>query len=209
MKVALRIVALCLLVAGALWASAWIRDALEMELMPHNEALMHRMIVTGLLLLFALMALPFLPGAEVGLALLSAFGAAIAPAVYLTVVLALITAFAVGRLVPINKTAQLLRNMRMTRAANFLDGLSDVPPEEILDHILKNSPASPMRALIRFRYVLIIFLINTPGNFVIKDGGGIALVAGLSRCFHPFAYFVAIAIAVLPVPLMATLIGPD
>ena len=51
-----------------------------------------------LLLYTVLLALPFVPGAEIGLALLVVFGAVMAWPVYVATVLALSIAFAVGRL---------------------------------------------------------------------------------------------------------------
>jgi hypothetical protein len=45
-------------------------------------------------------------------------------------------------------------------------------------------------------------LFNLPGNTIIGDGGGIALIAGMSRLF-PFPKFVfLVCVAITPVPLL-------
>jgi len=193
------------LISSAFWISASIRDALDLEIMPHNEALMHKIIIVSLACYFILMSLPFLPGAEIGLTLLTVFGGAIAPAVYVATVLALALAFALGRLVPIATTARILRRLGQRRAADQLSRLDGVPNDQILDTVLSGTPARPLRGLIRFRYLVVMLLINTPGNIVVGGGGGIALVAGLSRCFHPIGFLTSVALAVLPVPLAAVL----
>ena len=84
---------------------------------------MHKIIIVSLACYFILMSLPFLPGAEIGLTLLTVFGGAIAPAVYVATVLALALAFALGRLVPIATTARILRRLGQRRAADQLSRL--------------------------------------------------------------------------------------
>jgi hypothetical protein len=44
-------------------------------------------------------------------------------------------------------------------------------------------------------------LFNLPGNVVLGGGGGIALLAGLSRLYAPLPMAVTVALAVAPVPL--------
>lgn len=58
-------------------------------------------VLTALLLAYALLiAVPFMPGVEIGISLLLLKGAAIAPFVYLATILGLLLAFAAGRLLP-------------------------------------------------------------------------------------------------------------
>jgi hypothetical protein len=51
--------------------------------------------------------------------------------------------------------------------------------------------------------------INLPGNIVIGGGGGIALMAGLSRLFSPSGFVVTVAIATLPIPLAWLIFGEN
>ena len=46
--------------------------------------------------------------------------------------------------------------------------------------------------------------LHIPGNALVGGGGGIALLAGLSGLFAPLPTILAFAVAVSPVPLMAT-----
>ena len=191
----------------ALWLSTWVRQALDLELVPQNEVLFDRIILISLLSLFVLVALPFLPGAEIGVALLTAFGATLAPVVYLTVVLALMTSFLLGRTVPLTTLARLCDLARLGRASAYLRRLGEVPRDQVLAHVLEGSATGPVRHLLRFRYLLLIVLINMPGNIVIGGGGGIAFAAGVSRCFGILPYCLAIALAVMPLPLATILIA--
>ena len=44
-----------------------------------------------------------------------------------------------------------------------------------------------------------------PGNVLIGGGGGIAMVAGLSRLYSLAGFLLAVGVAVAPVPLAVTL----
>jgi hypothetical protein len=78
--------------------------AIQLDVSPmlsalRDEASTSRITGWALLLLYTvLLVMPFVPGAEIGLALLLVFGAAMAWPVYAATVLALSIAFAVGRL---------------------------------------------------------------------------------------------------------------
>jgi len=159
------------------------------------------MVLFSLLTFTLLMATPFLPGAEIGMALLTAFGAAIAPAVYLATLTGLGIAFFVGRSFPIAKTARAVEVIGLAKGAARLRALEAVPRDQVISLVLQSTEPGLARWVLRHRYLGLILLINLPGNLLIGGGGGIALVAGLSRLFHPVWFFVAIAVGVLPVPL--------
>jgi hypothetical protein len=202
----LRLAFLALAIVGAVVLSNWISDAVSLRLMPENEAMIHKIIMLALLSYVVTMSLPFLPGAEIGLALLTTFGQSIAPAVYLATVLALSIAFAIGRFVPCHITASWLAAVGLKRGAAMVRQLGEEPPENAAALILGRSQNWLVRGLVKHRYIALALLINLPGNILIGGGGGIALAAGLSRTFHPLLYLATIMIAVMPVPL-AFLIG--
>lgn len=145
-------------------------------------------IMTATLVYVVLMALPFMPAAEIGLALLMLFGAKAAPLVYASTVAALALAYGLGRLVP---------------AA----GLEKLVGRERLALLERETPARLARAALRHRFVLLVLLFNLPGNIAIGGGGGIALVAGMTRMFPFPAFLAAVALAVAPVPLAVFLAG--
>ena len=64
-----------------------------------------------------------------------------------------------------------------------------------------------MPVLVRHRYVALAVLFNMPGNFLLGGGGGIAMVAGVSRLYSVPGFLVTVAIAVSPVPLAIAIFG--
>lgn len=56
--------------------------------------------------------------------------------------------------------------------------------------------------LLRHRYLVLALLFNFPGNAIIGDGGGIGLIAGMSRLFPFPKYLLLVCVAITPVPLL-------
>lgn len=158
-----------------------------------DQASTSRGAVWALLLLYTvLLVLPFVPGAEIGLALLVVFGAVMALPVYTATVLALSIAFGAGRL------AARFRNPapfgKVPPAPDALVALADG---------LRHRPW--LHRLMRFRWLALALLINMPGNTVIGGGGGIAMAVGYSRTFSYPAFLACAAVAVAPVPALVLL----
>jgi hypothetical protein len=203
----LRVVILLAIVVAATWLAHAARDALNLQLMPSNEQQVHKAIMAGTVVFIGLLAMPFVPGAEIGLAMLTAFGAAIAPLVYVATVLALSLSYAVGRMLPETAVARFLTALRMHRAAGLVLRAAPLSREERLVMLLEGAPPRLMALALRRRYVALGLALNIPGNALIGGGGGIALLAGLSGLFAPLPTFTAFAIAVSPVPLAIMLLG--
>jgi hypothetical protein len=55
--------------------------------------------------------------------------------------------------------------------------------------------------LLKHRHVAVALALNTPGNIVLGDGGGIVMAAGFSRLFSLPGFAVTVMLAVAPVPL--------
>ena len=205
--IALRLAALVVVAIAGTWAAQGIRQALDLPTMPTAEIMVHRGIMLGMAAYVLLMAIPFVPGAEIGLALLTAFGAAIAPLVYAATVLAMILAYAIGRLLPPATLVRLLSLLRLQRAADLVARAAALPPGERLALLLERAPPRTVGLALRHRYLALALVVNVPGNSVIGGGGGIMLLAGLSRIFSPAQTCLAIMIAVSPVPLAILLLG--
>ena len=62
-------------------------------------------------------------------------------------------------------------------------------------------------ALVRLRFLIFAVLFNLPGNVAIGGGGGVALLAGMSKVFSLPAYLLTVALAVAPVPLLVYVAG--
>ncbi len=172
-----------------------------------NDSLMIGVLAVLLLVYALLIAVPFMPGIEIGISLLMLKGAAIAPLVYLATVLGLLIAFAAGRFLPQGWLRGLLADLRTRRACALIDQLAPMSRRERLDHLTQRAPAWLRPMIGPGRYVLLAVLINLPGNAVIGGGGGIAFASGFSRLYRPVFTALVIAIAVLPVPLIVWLSG--
>lgn len=163
-----------------------------------------------LLLAYALLiAVPFMPGIEIGISLLILKGAAIAPLVYIATVLGLLIAFAAGRFLPYKWLSGFLADLRLRQAAALVDRLAPMSGEERLAHLTDRAPTWLRPLIGPWRYLLLAALINIPGSAVIGGGGGIAFTAGFSRLFRPSWTALTISLAVLPVPLAVWLWGAE
>jgi len=103
-----RAAVLIVILVLATWGAHVIRDALDLQIRPDNEQQVHRAIMLGAVAYIGLLALPFVPGAEIGLAMLAAFGPAVAPLIYVCTVAAMTLAYAIGRFLPIGALERLL-----------------------------------------------------------------------------------------------------
>jgi hypothetical protein len=201
---------LAILVAGlalATWGAHLVRDALDLQVRPDNEQQVHHAIMLGSVAYVGLLALPFVPGAEIGLAMLAALGPAIAPLIYACTVAALMLAYTVGRFVPIGALEHVLSLLRMQRAAALVARAAPLSPDARLAMLLDGQPKRAVGLGLRHRYVALALAVNTPGNSIIGGGGGIMMMAGLSGIFSPLATFLTVALAVSPVPLAVMFLG--
>src|SRR6056297_262614 len=80
--IVLRIAVLIAAVLIAARITAEFRESLDFVVMPHNEIAVHRSIMLATAAFIVLLAIPFVPGAEIGLTMLAVFGPPIAPLVY-------------------------------------------------------------------------------------------------------------------------------
>lgn len=172
-----------------------------------NTRLMIGMFAALLIAYALLIAVPFMPGIEIGISLLVLQGAAIAPLVYLATVLGLCLAFIGGRFLPYTWLHDTLAELRLKRACALVNKLQPMSREERLAHLSDRAPNWLKPLVGPWRYLLLAALINLPGNAVIGGGGGIAFTAGFSRLFRPSLTALTIALAVLPVPLAVWLWG--
>ena len=206
-QIALWVAGVALTVFVVLRISQMVKSSVLMKLMDAHQSLVDGIVMGALGVYTALIATPFVPGAEIGMALLSMFGASIAVEVYLATVLGLGIGYLVGRLVPVRRTAALLKFLCLTRAGTWLDDMAELPPETIVEHLTERLEPGLGKRLVRWRYLALILLINLPGNIVLGGGGGIAVAAGMSRLFSPWGFLAATLVAVSPVPLMVLLMG--
>lgn len=191
----------------ASWAAHMIRDALYLDIMQGQDQGMPRAILLSIVAYVLLLAVPFVPGAEIGIALLTSFGAAIAPLVYGATVVAMMLSYIVGLVLPTATLVRLLAALRLRRAAALIRRAAALPPGERVSMLLEEAPANLVSHALKRRYVALAIAVNIPGNVVIGGGGGIMMIAGLSGIFAPLPTLIAILIGVSPVPFIIFFLG--
>ncbi len=174
-----------------------------------SESLMIGLFATLLLAYALLIAVPFMPGIEIGVGLLLMKGAAIAPLVYSATVLGLLIAFLAGRFIPHAWLHSLLADLRLKSACRLVDRLAPLDGEARLRFLTDRAPSWLKPLVGPWRYIVLATLVNLPGNSVVGGGGGIALSAGFTRLFRPGWTALTFALAVAPVPLMVWIWGTN
>jgi len=193
------------LLVAANQAGNWVVGELGFHMRPSNEPHVHRAIMVAIAVYIVLMALPFVPGVEIGLGMMMMFGAPIVPLVYLATLGGLVLGFLVGRVVPQRTIIDLVSLLRLRRLRNTLQRLEPLSSGERLAFLLQNADSRWVPFLLRHRFAAVMVLLNIPGNALIGGGGGISFVAGFSRLFSLPAYALTVAVGVLPFPLLVFL----
>ena len=193
------------LLAVGQWGSGWLIDLVGVDLgtgaQPHD---LHVMIA-GVAVYAALMAIPFVPGMEISLALLAVFGPKVAMAIYAATVAALALSCLIGRMLPLSLIATLFGSLGLQRAKGLVQSLQPLSAEQRFEVLIEHAPKRVVPVLLKHRYIAIIVALNVPGNAVIGGGGGIALLAGMSGLFTIPRFVASVSLAALPVPLVVIL----
>ncbi|NIR12426.1 MAG: hypothetical protein GWN86_00100 [Desulfobacterales bacterium] len=148
------------------------------------------------------MALPFVPGIELGLALMVLLGTRGIVLVYLCTLLSLSLSFTIGRLIPLSSFARFLGWLHLYKARSLVLQLEPLNSEEKLDFLLRSAPSKIIPFLVKHRYMMIALALNLPGNALIGGGGGIGLISGMSRLYPFPKYILLVSLAITPVPLL-------
>jgi len=193
------------LIAGGALIGRWLLELVDFDIRPSNEARVHAMIMTASVAYVVASAIPFVPGAEIGLGLMMVLGSGIALLVYASTVAALTLAYLIGRLVPARATAAGFAFFGLYRARDLVLQLAPLEAGARLDLLSARAPRRIVPVLLRHRYLALGVAFNLPGNTLIGGGGGIALAAGMSGLYPLFAYVMIVALAVAPVPLLVLL----
>ena len=193
------------LLAGGHWGSQWLIDLVGVDLSPGVKSHARHVVMAGIALYTGLMALPFVPGMEISLALLAVFGHQVAVLIYAATVAALAISYLIGRLVPIRLISSLFMSLGQHRATSLVERLEPLSAEQRLETLIEPKRFVPTH--LKHRYIAIAVVLNVPGNAIIGGGGGIALLAGISGLFTFPRYLAVVSLAVLPVPLTILLLG--
>lgn len=124
------------------------------------------------------------------------------PLVYMATVIGLLLAFVIGAWAPYSFLRKTLADLHMKRAQDLLVTIEAMSREQRLGLISSRLPARFVPLLVRHRYMALAVIVNLPGNSVVGGGGGIMLIAGLSRLFAFPPMVLTCSIGVAPVPLL-------
>lgn len=195
------------LVVGGLLAGKGLVGVIDLDIRPSNEARVHDMIMSATAVYILASAVPFVPGAEIGFALILALGPPIVMLVYISMVAALLLTYLLGRFVPANVTAALFGLLGLHRAQQLVVRMAPLGPDARLALLIEHAPARVVPFLLRHRYVALAVAFNLPGNTLLGGGGGLALAAGMSGVYRLHAYVVTVVLAVAPLPLLVLVTG--
>lgn len=185
----------------------WLASQVNLQIWPQHSDFIELMIVTIVIGYVLAMAVPFVPGIEIGLALMLLLGPGGIALVYLCTQLALALSFLLGRLVPTKFIVRVFGWLHLERPRRLLEELESIPPEQRIHKLAERSPAHWVGFLLRHHYLALAVILNLPGNAIIGGAGGIGMIAGMSRAY-PFHHFVILmAVSTLPVPLFLIVTG--
>lgn len=189
------------------FAGTWLGQQINFQLFPRHESMLQGALLIALLLYILLMATPFMPGLEVGMAVMFLFGSKSALLVYFCTIMALSISYTVGRYFPLRIVHLLLKWLCLEKTSELVIELEPLTQQERLEYLSGKAPSRITPFLLKHRFVTIAVLLNLPGNALIGGGGGIGLVVGMSRLVPFHTYVLVMAIAVSPVPLCIYLQG--
>jgi len=201
---ALRTITRLLVVALLVWLTHLAISWIMKEVGDLENAAGLRIGMLGLLLLIyiLLMAVPFVPGVEIGISLMVLEGGAVAPFVYIATVMGLLLAYCIGRNVNYAVIKRVVTDLRLIRTGDLIEKIAPLSQKKRLRLLHKLLPDRIAPFVVRHRCLVLAVLLNVPGNAIIGGGGGLALVAGFSRLYSMRESVLTFAIAVSPVPLM-------
>ena len=188
-------------------AGTWLGHLINFQLFPRHDSMLHTVLLIAVVIYILLMATPFMPGLEVGMAVMLLFGSKSALLVYFCTIVALSISYTIGRYFPLRIVHRLLKWLCLEKASELVIELEPLAQQERLEYLSGKAPSRITPFLLKHRFVAIAVLLNLPGNALIGGGGGIGLVVGMSRLVPFHTYVLVMAIAVSPVPLCIYLQG--
>ncbi len=188
--------------------AGWLIEAWSGVLTPQGKMMLNATVLAVLLLYALLLAIPFVPGVEIGISLLIAHGSDAAPFVYIATLAGLSLSYLLGVAFSDRFSCRFLATLGLNRACAFVDEMKEMNREQRLQRLHDSLPDWVAGWVLRRRHLLLALMLNLPGNSLIGGGGGIALIAGLSRTFSGSGFLATIALGTLPVPLAVYFFGP-
>ena len=180
---------------------SWLGHVVNFQLFPRHDSMLHTVLLIAAATYILLMAIPFMPGIEIGLAIMMILGSKGALLVYLCTLIALSISYAVGMLIPLRVVYRFLKWLHLIRASELVRKLEHLDQQGRLKFLSEKAPRKFAPFLLNHRYATIAVVLNLPGNALIGGGGGIGLIVGMSSIIPFHKYFLILACAVAPIPL--------
>jgi hypothetical protein len=177
-------------------------EQINFQLWPQHEHIMITVLCLSIVVYILWMAIPFVPGVELGLALMVMLGPKGVALIYLCTLLSLSLSFTIGRLMPLNMFARFFGWLNLHRAQDLVLQLEPLNSEERLDFLLRTAPSKVIPFLLKHRFLIIALALNLPGNALVGGGGGIGLISGMSRLYPFPKYLLLVSVAITPLPLL-------
>jgi hypothetical protein len=174
-----------------------------------SARMMTGLLITVMVGYAILLAIPFVPGVEIGIAILLLEGAQAAPFVYFATICGLALAFCIGQYIPMARLVRWCEDFYLARLARLLHRIHETPRNDRLQAMQDRLPKWLAPIFCNYRYVTLGLAINLPGNIALGGGGGIMLAGGLSRLFQTRFMILTVMLSTLPIPLSVWLVGKD
>jgi hypothetical protein len=188
-------------------AGHWLAGLHRPPVLGEDAPLFEPVVAFALLAYMLAMATPFVPGIEIGLALMMVLGEEGIVLVYAATQVALLLSFALGRWVPVRAAGAVFRWLGLARAASLLESVGTLSPGQRAAVLARQLPGRWGEVLAKHHGFGLMLLLNLPGNAVIGGAGGIGMLAGMSRSISTRRYVLLIAAATTPVPAFLLLRG--
>ena len=200
-------------IGGMVWGGLALFDWLQGHIADLEDAARARAMTTIVIVAIAayaaIIAIPFVPAIEIAIALMVMEGPIMAPFVWIATVLGLLLAYVIGRRVSLDWLHGMFRDLHMIRACDMVYRIKTEPPENRLASLSDRLPRWLAPLATRYRYAMLAVLLNVPGNVALGGGGGILMLAGISRLFAPGWTLLTVCLATAPVPLAVWFMGAD
>ena len=203
----LRIAIVVIVIIGLNLAGTWIGHRINFQIFPRHDPVLHAAVIAAMAIYILLMATPFMPGIEVGMAVMMLLGHKSALLIYMCTLVALSISYLIGRFFPLYLVQRFLQWLYLVKASELVSQLEPLKRSERLNLINEKAPTKIAPLLLNHLYLTVAVVLNLPGNALIGGGGGIGLMVGMSGVVPFYKYLATVAIAVLPVPLIIYLQG--
>ena len=203
----LKILLILTIILGLNIGGSWLASQVNFQLFPRHDSILHAMVLMAALSYVLLMAIPFMPGIEVGLVLMLMLGSKGALLVYLCTLTALSISYAIGRKISPSLVCRLFDWLHFKKGSALVRQLEPLNQQQRLNLLNDKAPSRIAPFLLQHRYLTVAIALNLPGNALIGGGGGIGIVVGMSKIVPFHTYIIILAIAVAPVPLWVFLQG--